>query len=152
MRPSAPFGEVLNAVAARFGDGGEVSSPGAGGLGGWAATVASLLAVVLVGNVAARLARRLMRNSTPELIVLLDQSAAFYSRWPEDRLASVPRGELMIEAARCARIIELLETPAAVVEGSGSSSGAVGGLRTWIAVLHRQIEDGVVVPAGPAFA
>ena len=52
----------------------------------WVLTLTSLVALLAAGGVAARVARRLMRRSTPELVVLLNQSAAFYGRWPEDRL------------------------------------------------------------------
>jgi hypothetical protein len=153
MRPSAAVHELLGAVAGRLGAGGEVSSSGAAGLGGWLATLSSVLAVLVVGSVAARMARRLTRNSTPELIVLLNQSAAFYVRWPEDQLAHAPRDAVMSEAIRCGRIVELLEARRTGVVNDGSVlRGAVDGVATWIAVLHREIGRGVNVPSGPTFA
>ena len=148
-----PAGEVFSAVAARLGAGGDVSSPGPGGIGGWVFPVATALAVLVVGGFAARLAHRLVRRSPSELIVLLDQSASFYSRWPEDRLASAPRGELMAEAARCRRTIQLLESrSAAVIASEPASRGPIDGLKAWTALLHRQIEGRANTPSGLAHA
>jgi len=116
--------------------------------GGWLFTIASLLTLIAAGA-AVRTARRLARRSAPELIVLLNQSAAFYRRWPDDRLSSAPRGELVTEMARCRRIVGLLEarTPAA-----GATRGATDGLRVWIAVLAKRIDDFADMPSGPAYA
>jgi hypothetical protein len=144
MQPQLPFGEVLGDIAACLGRSGGAPSSATEG---WVVTVVSVLALIAAG-VAVRTARRLVRRSTPELIVLLNQSAAFYSRWPEDRLARAPRAELAREAARCRRIVELLESTAA----EGASRGPIDGLRTWIMVLGRHIEQGAALPSGPAYA
>lgn len=148
-----PAGEVFSALAARFGVGGDVTPQATGGIGGWVLTLTSALALVVVGRFAARLARRLVSRSTPELIVLLDQSAAFYGRWPEGRLTSAPRGELMAEAARCRRTIELLESRGATATDWGPATrGPVDGLRAWITLLHKQIEERVNTPPGLSHA
>jgi hypothetical protein len=153
MQPSTPTGEVISALAARFGAGGEVAPHGTGAIGGWLLALASALVLLVVGAFAARLARRLVSRSAPELIVLLDQSAAFYSRWPEDRLTSAPRGELMAEAARCRRTIELLESRGATVTGWGPATrGPVSGLKAWIALLQKQIGERVNTPPGLSLA
>jgi hypothetical protein len=142
VQPSLPAGQILNAVVARLDTGGEASPSGIGGLGEWVLMLTSLLALLAAGGVAARVARRLTRRSTPELIVLLNQSAAFYGRWPDDRLANAPRDELMIETARCRRIIELLESPSsAAVDGGSPTRGAIAGLRAWTTLLYERIED-----------
>ena len=73
--------------------------------GGWLFTIASLLTLIAAGA-AVRTARRLARRSAPELIVLLNQSAAFYRRWPDDRLSSAPRGELVTGAGHAALPVE----------------------------------------------
>jgi hypothetical protein len=144
--------EVLRDVAASLSRSGGVSSPAPGGMSGWAFTIASLLTLVAAGA-AVRTARRLARRSTPELIVLLNQSAAFYSRWPDHRLASAPRAELLAETARCRRIVELLESRApAAADGGGATRGAVDGLRVWIALLGKRIDGRAELPAGPAYA
>lgn len=122
------------------------------GRGGWMVAVASLLTILTAGA-AVRLARRLARRSTPELVVLLDQSAAFYRRWPEHRLSTAPRAELLTEAARCRRIVALLQSRApAGASGGGAHRGAVDGLLVWIAVLAKRIDEGADLPAGPAYA
>ena len=144
MQPQLPIGEVLGDLAASLGRGGGVSSPSTGG---WVVTVVSVLALIAAGF-AVRTARRLVRRSTPELLVLLNQSAAFYGRWPEDRLASAPRAELATEAARCRRIVELLESTVA----DAASHGPIDGLKSWIMVLGRHIEQGATLPSGPAYA
>ena len=82
VQPSLPVGQILSAIIARLDTGGEASPSGIGGIGEWVLTLTSLLALLAAGGVAARVARRLTRRSTPELIVLLNQSAAFYGRWP----------------------------------------------------------------------
>lgn len=139
MTSALPTGEVLADFAASLGRGGAAHAAG-----GWLVTVASVLAVV----VAARVARRLTRRSTPELLVLLDQSAAFYGRWPEDRLGGAPRAELITEAARCRRIVELLQSrPSDAVTG-----GVLTGLQAWITLLGRRIEQYADLPSGPAYA
>jgi hypothetical protein len=153
MQSSTPAGEVITALAARFGAGGDVAPQGTGGFGGWVLALASALVLLVVGSFAARLARHVASRSVPELIVLLDQSAAFYSRWPEDRLASAPRGELMAEAARCGRTIELLESRGATVTGWGPAArGPVNGLKAWIALLQKQIGERVNTPPGLSHA
>ena len=119
------------------------------GAGGWVFTVASILAVLAAG-VAMRTGRRLLRRSTPELVVLLNESAAFYSRWPEDRLASVPGVELAAEIARCRRVVELLEARQGAA--AGASRGAVDGLQAWIALLGKRIDQPASLPSGAAFA
>ena len=119
------------------------------GAGGWVFTVASILAVLAAG-VAMRTGRRLLRRSTPELVVLLNQSAAFYGRWPEDRLGSVPDVELAAEIARCRRVVELLEARQGVA--AGASRGAVDGLQAWIALLGKRIDQPASLPSGAVFA
>jgi hypothetical protein len=150
MQPPVPMGEVLSDIAASLSRGG-VSSSGTGGVGGWVFTVASVLALIAAGF-AVRTARRLTRRSAPELIVLLNQSAAFYSRWPEDRLSSAPRAELVSEAARCRRIVELLESHPSVAADGGASRGAIDGLKMWIALLCKRIEQQANMPSGAAYA
>jgi hypothetical protein len=141
MPSPLPISEVLADLAASLGRNGGASGAG---VGGWLVTLASVLALV----VAVRAARRLTRRSTPELIVLLNQSAAFYRRWPEDRLAGAPRTELVAEAARCRRIVELLQTrPSTAVNG-----GAIAGLQAWIMLLGRRIDQCIDLPSGPAYA
>ena len=119
------------------------------GAGGWVFTVASILAFLAAGA-AMRTGRRLLRRSTPELVVLLNESAAFYSRWPEDRLSSVPDVELADEIARCRRVVELLEARHGVAVGA--SRGAVDGLQAWIALLGKRIDQPASLPSGAAFA
>lgn len=119
------------------------------GAGGWVFTVASILAFLAAG-VAMRTGRRLLRRSTPELVVLLNQSAAFYSRWPEDRLASVPDVELVDEIARCRRVVELLETRQGAA--TGALRGVVDGLQEWIVLLGKRIDQPASLPSGAAFA
>ncbi|OPX11341.1 hypothetical protein [Mycobacterium sp. AT1] len=119
------------------------------GAGGWVFTVASILTVLAAG-VAMRTGRRLLRRSTPELVVLLNQSAAFYGRWPEDRLASVPDVELAAELDRCRRVVELLEARQGVA--AGASRGAIDGLQAWIALLGKRIDQPASLPSGAAFA
>jgi hypothetical protein len=149
MQSSTPAGEAISALAARFGAGTDVAPQWAGGIGGWVVAIASALALLVVGSFAARVARRLTHRSTPELIVLLDQSALFYSRWPEDRLASAPRDELMAEEARCRRTIELLECRGATVTDWGPATrGPVNGLKAWIALLQKQIGERVNTTPG----
>jgi hypothetical protein len=148
MQPPVPMSEVLSGIAASVSRDGGVSSPGASG---WVVTVASVLALIAAG-VAVRTARRLTRRSAPELIVLLNQSAAFYGRWPEDRLSSAPRVELVNEAVRCRRIIELLEARPSATADSGASLGAINGLKLWIALLGKRIEQYADLPSGPAYA
>ncbi|KAA0102369.1 hypothetical protein CIW49_03425 [Mycolicibacterium sp. P1-18] len=118
-------------------------------VGGWVFTVASLLALLAAG-VAVRTGRRLLRRSTPELVVLLNESAAFYSRWPEDRLWAAPSAELAAEVARCRRVVELLESRH--VAATGASRGAVDGLNAWIALLGKRIDKPVNLPSGAAYA
>ncbi|BBZ26084.1 hypothetical protein MMAD_03790 [Mycolicibacterium madagascariense] len=138
MESTAPMGEVFGDIAASL------------GRGGWVVTLASLLAIVAAGA-AAGTVRRLVRRSTPEMIVLLNRSAAFYGRWPGDRLSSAPPAEVAAEVARCRRLVALLEarTPAG---GDGAASGAMDGLRAWIALLSKRIDDGARMPSGPAYA
>ena len=119
------------------------------GVGGWMFTVASVLALLAAG-VAVRTGRRLLRRSTPELVVLLNESAAFYSRWPEDRLWAVPGVELAAEVARCTRVVELLESRQGA--SAGASRGAIDGLRAWIALLGKRIDQPVNLPSGAAYA
>ena len=148
MQPSAPVGQILSAIVARLDAGGETPPSGIGGSGEWVVMLTSLLALFAAGGAAAWVARRLTRTSTPELIVLLNQSAAFYRLWPEDRLANAPRGELMTETARCRRIIELLESSnAAAVDGGSETRGAVAGLRAWTTLLYERIEDHLDAPS-----
>jgi hypothetical protein len=170
MQSTALLGQVLSVVAGRVNAGSDVSlgstwqrSALASGraahsvddtaLGGVALLLVSLLALLAAGGAAGWVARHLVRRSAPELIVLLNQSASFYGRWPEDRLARAPRKELMAEAARCRRIVELLErrvTPGDVrVAGE---AGSVEGLRAWIALVSSRIDGRIEIPSGPAYA
>jgi hypothetical protein len=140
------FQHIFSAVMARLDAGGDVAPSGFGGIGGWVLTLTSLLAVLAAGGAAARVARRLVTRSTPELVVLLNQSAAFYGRWPEDRLASVPNAELLTETVRCRRIIELLESRrAGAGDGGATTRGAIDGVRAWMTLLSKRIEE---VPEG----
>ncbi|MET0474054.1 MAG: hypothetical protein ABW001_05385 [Mycobacterium sp.] len=124
-------------------------------LGGadWRALVmATLLALLAVGG-AASVARRLQRRSAPELMVLLDQSAAFYGRWPEDRLANAPRAEMVAEAVRCRRIIVLLERRTASGDARGpAEAGPVEALRAWIALLSSRLDGRLDPTSGTAYA
>lgn len=139
MHGSGPIGAVLETLG-RLDMGAERS--------GWLVTVASCLAVIAVGGIAARVARRLQRSSTPELIVLLDRSAAFYSRWPEHRLADAPAADVAAEAARCRRIVELLRATG----NDPDRSGAIDGLRAWITLLGNVIDASADTRSGPAYA
>ena len=143
MQPVMLVGEVLSAAAARLDSGGDR----------WIIALCSLVALVAVGGVAARLSRRLMRSSSPELIVLLNQSAEFYRCWPEHRRANVPSAELVAEANRCQRIIELLELRAAAgIESRAALSGPINGLNAWKTLLCRQIQVRAEAPSGTAYA
>jgi hypothetical protein len=147
MQPLALVGEVISAVAARITGGGAASQSMAGdGYKGWILTLVSLLVVVAAGRVAGRFTPR----STPELAALLNQSAAFYRRWPEHRHADAPATELMAEAARCQRIIQLLE--AADLDTGPASRGPIDGLHAWITLLHKQISTHDPATSGPAYA
>ncbi len=142
MQSPVPVGQIFSAVMARFDAGGQVAPSGIGGIGGWVLTLTSLLAVLAAGGAAARVVWRLTSRSTPELVVLLNQSAAFYSRWPEDRLASVPNAELTTETLRCRRIIELLESRrAGSLDGGATARGAIDGVRAWMTLLSKHIDD-----------
>ncbi|MET0703859.1 MAG: hypothetical protein ABWY93_29800 [Mycobacterium sp.] len=147
MQPQMLVGEVLGAVVAR------VTHSASADVDGWLVTLTSLLVLLAVGGVAARVASRLTRRSTPELIVLLNQSAAFYRRWPEDRQHSAPPEELRTEAHRCQRIIELLERRASTgSDRTLATRGPIDGLHAWIALLNSHIEARGDVPSGPAYA
>ncbi|MCV7229027.1 hypothetical protein [Mycolicibacterium komossense] len=152
MQPLALAGQVLSAIAARV-TGADASHPAAGdGYRGWILTLTSLLVVFAVGSAASRMARQLDRTLPSELTLLLNGSAAFYRRWPEHRQAGAPVGELMAEATRCQRIIELLEQrEAAGIVGGPAARGPIDGLNAWIALLHKQINARDVAPAGPAY-
>lgn len=172
VHPAAFLGEVFSTVVARVDEGSDVSLLGTswqrsilesgravysaehsalGRVEWWLVAVVSLLALFAVGGVAGRIARRLVRRSTPELTVLLNQSAAFYGRWPEDQLAGAPRGEVVVEAVRCGRIIELLEGQAVTTIDRGAAEcGPVDGLQAWIALLFKRINAHDGVPTGPA--
>jgi hypothetical protein len=143
MQPVMLVGEVLSVVAARFDSGGDR----------WIITLCSLIALVAVGGVAARLSRRLMRSSSPELIVLLNQSAEFYRCWPEHRRANVPSAELVAEANRCQRIIELLEQRlSAAAADSPAARGPIDGLHEWIRLLQSQIHFRDGAPTATTYA
>jgi hypothetical protein len=150
MRPPVTMGDTLSVIAAR------VHAAGGASLSeiAWqrsALLLASLLALLAAGGVAGRVAHRMTRRRTPELIVLLDQSATFYARWPEDCLAGAPREELVSEAARCRRIVDLLEGSGATI-GRPAHRGPIDGLRAWISLLDRGIATQDGVPTGPAYA
>jgi hypothetical protein len=172
MQPTALLGHVLGAAAARVDAGRDETlgmawqrsvlasgraaysaQPQALGADWWILVLASLMALLAVGGVAGWVARHFVRRSTPELLVLLDRSAAFYGRWPEDRLERAPRSELVVEAARCRRIIELLErrTPLGDVD-MPAEEGPMIGLRAWIALLSARIDGRLDVPSGSAYA
>lgn len=147
MQTLALVGDVLSAVAARISGGADASQSVSGdGYKGWILTVASLLVVVAAGRVAGRLTRR----TAPELTMLLNQSAAFYRRWPEPHHGTAPAAELVAEAARCQRIIQLLE--AADLDGGPAARGPIDGLHGWITLLHKQINPRNAIPSGPAYA
>jgi hypothetical protein len=173
MQPAMLAAEVFSSVAARVDPSADVSlwqrsmlataraafsaaRAGHGGPGAvdrWLLTLASLIVLLAVGRAAAKVLRQLTRKSTPELIVLLNQSAAFYSRWPEDQHVNAPHAELLAEASRCRRIVELLERRAATELDSGPASrGPIDGLHAWIAVLQRQIHLRDDAPSGTAYA
>ncbi len=153
VQSKAPPGEALSALVARFGAGSDVAHHGTSGSGGWVVTLASALALIVVGSIAARLARRLVDRSTPELVDLLNQSATFYGRWPEDRLQTAPGSELAAEAARCRRTIELLESHGPARAGRNPAMrGPVDGLNAWITLLHKQIADRVDTSPGLSHA
>ncbi|MEU0498470.1 hypothetical protein [Mycobacterium sp. NPDC006124] len=119
------------------------------GVGGWVFTVAAVLALMAAGG-AVRTARRLLRRSTPELVILLNESAAFYSRWPEDRLWAVPDTERAAEVARCLRVVELLEKRQGATTAAGR--GVVDGLRAWIELVGKGIGQPANLPSGAAYA
>jgi hypothetical protein len=147
MQPAMLAGEVLGGFAAR------VAHTGPAGIDRWLLTATSLLVLFAVGGAAAKVSRQLIRRSTPELIVLLDQSAAFYSRWPEDQHVNAPSAALVAEAARCRRIVELLEQRTAPgIDVGPASRGPIDGLLAWIAVLHGQLQLRDGVPSGAAYA
>jgi hypothetical protein len=153
MQRPVLIGQFLNAIVAPLHVGRGVSPAGVGGVGEWFATLASVLAVLAVAGLAARVAGRLTNRSVPELIVLLDESAKFYGRWPEHRLVGAPPVEVMVEAARCQRIIELLESHGGDAGvGGRAARGPIDGLRAWVQVLHRRIAAQAGVPSGPAYA
>ena len=150
MQRQGLIGQILGTVVPRLHASGDVPPAG---VGEWVVTVTSLLAVFAVGGAAVRVARRLERRSVPELVLLLDQSAAFYGRWPEDRLAAAPHRELMLEASRCRRIIELLESQGGLaLKGSPANRGPIDGLQAWVALLHSRMTRPADVPGGPAYA
>jgi hypothetical protein len=147
MQPAILAGEVLSSIAARVGHTGPC------GIDRWFLTVTSLLVLFAVGGAAAKVSRQLLRRSTPELIVLLNQSAAFYSRWPEDQHVNAPSAELVAEASRCQRIVELLERRSATgIDDGPAARGPIDGVHAWITVLHRQIQLREDVPSGIAYA
>ena len=146
------IGEVLRAVVARVDLGSHGSSIGAVATGRaehWFLAAASVLAVLAAGSATARVMRRLTAGTVPELIVLLDESAAFYRRWPEDRLDDAPRQGLVDEMARCRRIVELLATPCR--DGDPALQGPVDGLRAWMTLLDSRIERLPCRPSGAAY-
>jgi hypothetical protein len=127
--------------------------PAVGDADWWVLAVVSLLALLAAGGAAGWMARRLARRAKPELVVLLDESAAFYGRWPEDRLSRAPRDQLVAEAARCRRIIELLELRRAPgTAGRLDEAGPIVGLRAWIALVSKRIDGGLDVRSGTAYA
>jgi hypothetical protein len=147
MQRAVLAGELLGSIAVRVGH------SGPGGIDRWFLTVTSLLALFAVGGAAARLSRRLIRRSIPELTVLLNQSAAFYGRWPEDQHANAPSAELVAEASRCRRIVELLERRSATgIDNGPASRGPIDGLHAWISVLSGQIQLREDVPSGTSYA
>ncbi len=146
MQPAMLAGEVLSNIVAR------VAHTGPCGNDRWFLTVTSLLVLFAAGGAAAKISRRLLRRSAPELIVLLNQSAAFFSRWPEDRHIHAPSAALVAEENRCRRIVELLEQQAAGAGNGLAVRGPIDGMQAWIAVLHRHIQQRDDVPSGIAYA
>ncbi len=154
-----PIDEVHAAIAARLGGAGSVSSSEAwtfaavrAAPGVWLLTLITLLAVLVFGAGAAYVARR-ASGSTSELTMLLNESASFYARWPEDRLASAPRSETRAEAIRCQRTIALLERRAEGESGHPQYwRGPVDGLRAWLAVLRSALDGPAGTPVTGAYA
>ena len=143
-----PFGEVIAVVSQRLGGGRGLPlsgwSPGEHSHAGWLATSVSFVAVFVLGAGIAYASRRFLRKRTAELDVLMHQSAAFYRRWPEPELGRAPRSEIVAEANRSQRIIELLQQRAAACAADSEFlHGPIAGVQAWIALLHRTI----VVPA-----
>lgn len=157
MQPAALVGEVVRAVAARVDFGSDGSSTGVAAIGRvdhWFFAAASVLALLGVSSATVRVVRRLARGSVPELMVLLEESAAFYRCWPEDRLDAAPRERLVAEVARCLRIVELLESPCRDREAAlrePTLQGPVVGLRSWIALLLSRIDGHSHRPSGAAY-
>ncbi|MET0455388.1 MAG: hypothetical protein ABW137_26410 [Mycobacterium sp.] len=151
----ASVGELLGTVLASLvADGEDFRAAHASqGWSGWFLTALSVLALLAVGGIATRVATRLVDGSTSELTILLNGSATFYARWPEYRLAAAPRGELVAEAARCRRIIELLERRSTVpTQDVPTLSGCVDGLRSWVALLSSRIASTADAPTGASYA
>jgi hypothetical protein len=133
---AAPFGDILDAISTGI---------GAVGVRGVVFTALSALAVIAVGAGVAYAADRVLRRSKPELTALLNESATFYARWPEDRLSEAPVYERRLEALRCQRIIELLQHDG--VTGAGDvpdRQGAISGLRAWLSALRASIDASAV--------
>lgn len=141
MHTPASVGDIVDTIGTGL---------GAVGVRGVVFTALSALAVIAVGAGVAYAADRMLGRSMPELMALLNQSATFYARWPEDRLSEAPLYERRLEALRCQRIIELLEH----AEPHGTDDvhnrqGAIGGLRAWLAALRTSIDaSSVVAPNG----
>ena len=143
-----PFGEVIAVVSQRLGEGRGLPlsgwTPGEHSHGGWLATCISFVAVFVLGAGIAYASRRFLSKRTAELDVLMNQSAAFYRRWPEPELGGAPRSEIMAEADRSQRIIELLQQRAAACAADNEFlHGPIAGVQAWIELLHRT----VAVPA-----
>jgi hypothetical protein len=156
-----PFGEVIAVLGQRLGEAkglawssplsGLVLTPGESTYSrhgqlphtgsGWLVTCLSFLAVVALGAGVTYVVRRFMpTRSTPELQVLLNQSAAFYARWPEPELTYAPKNEMMAEAIRCQRIIDLLRRRAQVNNGESKYlMGPIGGVQSWLTLLHQEM-------------
>jgi hypothetical protein len=147
MQSPMLLGEILSAIAAR------VEHSVAGDAEAWIVTLTSVLVVLAAGGAAARVVRRLTRRREPELVALLNQSAAFFGRWPGGRDAGAPPEELRAEAGRCQRIIELLERRGAPgIDGGPGARGPIDGLHAWIALLHSQLQSVDSTPSGVTYA
>lgn len=156
MQPPMPFGEVIAVVTERLGEArglpwidwtwapGETtfSATRHGQLphsaSGWLLTCISFVTVFALGAGLAYAARRLLTKRSAELDVLMNQSAAFYSRWPEQQLSAAPRSEMMAEADRSQRIVDLLQRRAVTSKAdSRYLQGPIAGVKAWITLLHK---------------
>ena len=155
-----PFGDVIAVVSQRLGEArglawsGWTLTPGQAtysatrdgqlphSVGGWLGTCISFLALFALGAGVAYAVRRFLRKRpTAELDALMNQSAAFYGRWPEPQLSDAPHNEMMAEANRCQRLIDLLQRRAAASKAESEYLlGAIAGVQAWLALLHEVMD------------